>query len=160
MKPVNVPWLLLMLGLIAQLWAQAAPQLTLQVEENKVNLTAAEKAGRTPVKITRGDTIRYVITAKNIGTSTITEPVITDPLPAGVIYLPNSAKGTDTKILFSIDGGKTYYPWPVIYTAKDKDGKTITKTATPEMVTHVRWEIQKPLPAKATKQVEFKVTVK
>ncbi|MDZ7822348.1 MAG: hypothetical protein U5N26_11425 [Candidatus Marinimicrobia bacterium] len=86
--------------------------------------------------------------------------MVTDPVPAGVVYVPLSAEGEDADIIFSINNGISYQSWPPTYTILDNDGKSIVKEATPAMVTHIRWEIKDPLQVNEQKKLEFMVEVK
>ncbi|MBN1129418.1 MAG: DUF11 domain-containing protein [Chitinispirillaceae bacterium] len=148
------------LVLASLLAAQGTPKLELSIAETKVNMTAAEKSGKKAVAYRPRDVIRYVITAQNVGDGVMTKPVITDPVPAGVAYVPLSAKGEDALITFSINGGYSYQAWPPTYTVKDANGKDVIKEAPPEMITHIRWELQRSLNPKERKILEFNVKVK
>lgn len=142
------------------LTAQGTPQLELSISEQKVNMTIAEKSGKEPVAYRPGDVIHYVITAENTGDGVMTNPVVTDPVPEGVVYLPLTAKGRDALVQFSIDSGKNYQSWPPVYLVKDKDGNEVKKEATADMVTHIRWELRKALAPNERKLLEFDVMVK
>ncbi len=141
-------------------FAQGSPKLELRIAEKKMNMSQAERMGTEAIAYRPGDVIKYTVWAQNIGTGTMTEPVITDPIPAGTSYKPNSAKGKHADVSFSIDGGRTYQAWPPKYEIKDKNGKMVKKAASPDMVTHVQWELKKSLTPKESKQLEFEVTVK
>ncbi len=41
--------------------------------------------------------------------------------------------------LFSIDQGKTYHEAPVTYIEIDENGQEVTRKATPDMITHIKW---------------------
>jgi len=160
MKIKNSNLILMALVIASQVLAQGTPKLELKVAETKVNLTPEEKSGKAKIVYKPGDVIHYTITAQNVGDGVMTTPVVTDPVPAGVVYLPLTAKGENAKITFSINGGLTYLAWPPTYIIKDANGKDVVKNATPEMITHIRWELQKPLAPKEIKILEFEVKVK
>lgn len=160
MKVKNSHLILMALVITSQVLAQGTPKLELKVAETKVNLTPDEKSGKTKIVYKPGDVIHYTITAQNVGDGVMTTPVVTDPVPAGVIYIQLSAKGQDAVITFSINNGMTYQNWPPTYIVKGTDGKDVVKNATPEMITHVRWELQKPLAPSEKKILEFEVKVK
>jgi uncharacterized repeat protein (TIGR01451 family) len=141
-------------------FTQAAPQLELSISDTKVNLTEAERTGEAETSYTPGDTIHYTIIARNVGDAVMSEPVVTDPIPQGVIYIPNSARGEDSEILFSINKGLGFVPWPPTYSVQDKDGNPIQKEASPEMITDIRWVIQTSLEPNEQKILEFNVIVK
>ncbi|MCK9483088.1 MAG: hypothetical protein M0R34_01830 [Candidatus Marinimicrobia bacterium] len=160
MKTKTFSLIVMAFAVTSQVLAQGTPKLELTVAEAKVNLTRAEKSGRAKIMYKPGDVIHYTITAQNVGDGVMTSPVVTDPIPAGVVYVPMSAKGEDTIITFSINSGITYQNWPPTYTVKDADGKEIVKNAPPEMISHIRWELQKPLAPNEKKILEFDVKVK
>ncbi|MFA6617547.1 MAG: hypothetical protein WCT23_00560 [Candidatus Neomarinimicrobiota bacterium] len=160
LRRITVLLLLLVVVFGAVAFAQGIPKLELKVSEEKMNMSQAEKMGRQEIAYKPGDVIKYTLWAQNVGTGVMTEPVITNPIPDNVVYKANSAKGRQTKIVFSIDGGKTYQSWPPQYKVKDKNGKTVVKAATPEMITHVQWQLARSLNPKESKKLEFEVTVK
>ncbi len=140
------------------LWAQQGPKLTITIEDEKVNISPEEiKSGITTYS--PGDTIQYDISSKNVGDALMTNPVITDPIPSGVSYVENSAVGPDSEILFSINEGKTYAPWPVYYSVRNSRGIIVRKRASADMVTHIRWKIQVNLEAGESHLAKFKVVV-
>ncbi|MDD3095313.1 MAG: hypothetical protein WC372_04605 [Candidatus Neomarinimicrobiota bacterium] len=160
MKPQKISGMLALVITTALLMAQGTPKLELNISEKKVNMTAAERSGKTAIVYRPGDVIHYTITAENSGDGIMTNPVVTDPVPAGTAYLPLTAKGRDTAVSFSINGGISYQNWPPTYLVKDADGKETLREATPEMVTHIRWEFRKALAPKERKALEFDVKVK
>ena len=148
------------LFITSQVLAQGTPKLELSIADTKVNLTEAEQSGEAEIAYRPGDTIHYAITAQNVGDGIMTIPVVTDPVPAGVVYVPTSAKGEDAVITYSVNSGITYQAWPPVYTVRDADGQELVKNAPPEMITHIRWELQQPLAPNETKILEFDVKVK
>jgi len=151
---------LLLLGFGSLLYAQGVPKLELTVIDEKVNLTQAEKTGQTAINYKPGDVIRYTIIATNVGNGVLNNPLITDPIPKGVSYKPYSAKGQNAEITFSVNEGRLFQSWPPTYTVKNEEEEIITKLASPDMVTHVRWELKTPLAPNQSQQLEFEVIVK
>ncbi len=144
---------------ISMAFGQGAPKLELHVEDSKVNLTAAEIVDGAQVTYSPGDTIQYVLTASNVGTGLMTDPEIVDPIPAGVTYVPKSARGDNTEISYSLNQGGTYMAWPPTYTVRNSKGILIKREATPEMITHIKWAIQKDLQPGEKSTMEFLVEV-
>jgi uncharacterized repeat protein (TIGR01451 family) len=144
--------------------AQQEPRLTLNSQVEKE--VKAQRGGkwvteRIPVdKTAPGDILVYTINYQNAGTNAAKDAAIVDPLPAGVVYLPNSAEGQETEITCSIDGGRSWHNPPVMVQIKKPDGTQESKAAAPEQYTHIRWVIKKPIPPGQSGQVQFKVTVK
>lgn len=145
--------------LVSTSFGQALPKLEIQIEDQKVNLTAIEKKDASQIVVIPGDTIRYVITATNTGQGAMQEPEIVDPIPAGVTYIPNTASGLDSEISFSLNQGSTYMPWPPYYTVRNSKGILVKREATPEMLTHIKWNISKNLEPGESSVMEFLVEV-
>jgi uncharacterized repeat protein (TIGR01451 family) len=104
-----------------------------------------------------GDVMLYSITFENIGKETVSNIVVNDPIPNNSKYRMNSANGKDTKITFSIDGGKSFGN-PKDLIVKDKTGKTWV--AKPEEYTHIRWVYGKSLAPGEKGEVSFKTSIK
>lgn len=104
-----------------------------------------------------GDVMLYSITFENIGKQTVNNIVVNDPVPNNSKYRMNSATGKDTKITFSIDGGKNFGN-PEDLVVKDKSGKSWV--AKPEEYTHIRWVYEKPLAPGEKAEVSFKTSIK
>lgn len=104
-----------------------------------------------------GDVMMYTITFENIGNEPATGIVINDPVPNNSKYRIDSATGKNTKITFSIDGGKNFGN-PDDLVVKDKNGKEWK--AKPETYTHIRWVYNKSLTPGKKAEVSFKTQVK
>lgn len=139
--------------------AQEKPELTLTIQDQKVNLSAAERSGRAETAFTTGDTILYTITAANSGDGLMRNPSIIDPVPDNVEYIPFSATGANAQIQYSIDGGSTYHAWPVMYETTDAGGKKVNREATPAMITHIRWKLDTSIPPGESRKLSFRVVV-
>lgn len=131
----------IILLLSAALYAQVGPKLQINIIDEKINRTAAEKKAG-DVKYAPGDTIQYTVTSMNVGDALMTNAIITDPIPEGVTFIPGSSESENASTLFSIDGGKEYSNWPVTYSVRNSRGIIIRREATADMITHIRWEIQ------------------
>ncbi len=140
-------------------FAQDSPKLNIRIEDFKFNMTAVEKSDSTLVSYAPGDTILYVITASNEGDALMKNPVIVDPIPTGVTYVENSANGDNSKISFSIDQGSAYLTWPPYYTVRNSKGLLVKRAASPDMVTHIKWDINIELKPKESTVLEFLVVV-
>ena len=143
---------------LSALMAQVGPKLQIEIEDRKVNLSDTEQKGG-PINYAPGDTIEYTVISKNVGDALMTEPVITDPIPAGVTYLQDTATDDDAELQYSIDGGNVFSTWPVYYTVRNAKGVIIRREATANMVTHIRWIIQKNLEAGESHEAKFQVVV-
>ncbi|HJV35335.1 hypothetical protein [Geomonas sp.] len=110
-------------------------------------------------KYAPNDLIVYTITYTNNGDQAATNAVIDDPIPAGTVYVPGSAKGEGSEITFSIDKGKTFAAPTLLTYETQAGGKKEKHVAAPEEYTNVRWVVAT-IPAKASGKLEFKVRVK
>lgn len=107
-----------------------------------------------------GDVIKYSIKYTNEGKTEARDTVIVDSVPEGTEYVSDSAEGQDSTITFSLDG-KTFQSAPMLrYKVKQPDGTEAEYKATPDMYTHLRWKLVKPVPAGGSGTVSFKVKVK
>ncbi len=154
----TITFIVLCILLTGSVLSQNGPKLEINITEEKVNILEAEKKSGI-ISYAPGDTILYILTSTNTGNALMTSPVITDPIPAGVSYVLNSAEGENSKILYSIDGGKEYGAWPRFYSVRNSRGIIVKKEANAAMVTHVRWEIMEDLQAGAVNVSKLKVVV-
>jgi uncharacterized repeat protein (TIGR01451 family) len=88
------------------------------------------------------DILEYRLTYTNTGETPLRNVIVVDPVPAGTEYINLSAtRPQDGSVEFSIDGGKTFYDWPIRIKRKTAEGNEVEVEATPDMVTHIRWTI-------------------
>ena len=138
---------------------QGIPKLDIHIADLKINLSEAEKKDASLINYFPGDTLQYVLTASNIGDGLMKNPEIVDPIPAGVTFVAESAKGEDTEITFSMNQGSTYMAWPPFYTVRNSKGILVKREATPDMISHIKWTISKDLTPGETSTMEFLVVV-
>jgi uncharacterized repeat protein (TIGR01451 family) len=107
-----------------------------------------------------GDTLRYRLLFTNVSNGAVHGIVLDNPIPAGLRYQPGSAKAdrVDVAVLFSIDGGSTYSPSPMVDV--DLAGKHEQRPAPAEMYTHVRWTVRGDVPKGAQFHAEYDVQAK
>jgi uncharacterized repeat protein (TIGR01451 family) len=109
--------------------------LTGDVKAEKI-VTDAEGKERValvePTAIVPGDRLVFGTDFANNGTDTVTNFVVTNPLPAAVRLAPDA----DAALEVSVDGGKTFGALAAL-TITSSDGTT--RPATHADVTHVRW---------------------
>ncbi len=87
-----------------------------------------------PKVVIPGDHLLFTTRYHNEGAQSVTNFVVTNPLPSAVALASDGATGTEV----SIDGGKT---WGQLATLKVTGADGSTRTATAADVTHVRWTI-------------------
>jgi uncharacterized repeat protein (TIGR01451 family) len=78
---------------------------------------------------------------------------ITSPVPADVQYVPGSASGPGSEVLFSIDNGRTFGRPDELRVAGPNGG---ARAASAADYTHVRWVLHAPLDAGATGVARFR----
>ena len=125
--------------------ALAKPLVTVSIQaETEV---AVKKDGKTitkrvPAKDVAPDSVVfYTVSFRNDGDEKATNAVIDNAIPKGTRYVPGSAYG-DGEITFSIDKGKSYNkPTLLVYEIADKQGKSVSKVASPDVYTNIRWVI-------------------
>jgi uncharacterized repeat protein (TIGR01451 family) len=88
-----------------------------------------------------GSDVIYEVGYSNTGPQPM-QVIITNPLPADLVYQSYAARSVGAKLEVSVDGGKTFAPLeaqrvPLI------DGKT--RAATAADITHVRWKTARPI---------------
>ncbi len=110
-----------------------------------------------PAIVIPGDVMLYSISFENIGKEPVSNVVVNNPIPNNSKYRMNSATGKNTKITFSIDGGKIFGN-PEDLVVKDKTGRSWV--ARPEEYTHIRWVYEKTLAPGQTGEVSYKTKIK
>jgi uncharacterized repeat protein (TIGR01451 family) len=129
-----------------------------EVRETKNGITTTKLV--TTTSAASGEILHYTLTYLNKGDEEATNAVVVDPIPAGTVYVTNSATGKDAEIEFSADGGKTFaHPVKVSHEYRLSSGKVEKRIATPDDYTHIRWTIRS-VPAGAGGTAGFRVKVK
>ena len=104
-------------------------------------------------KVLPGETVQYNTYFENISAKPTDNIKIVNPIPKHLVYLPNSAQGKNTNIVFSVDGGRNYGKAGTLR-VKRKDGKV--HLAKPSDYTHIQWQYRGNLAPKAKQAVGFR----
>jgi uncharacterized repeat protein (TIGR01451 family) len=107
-----------------------------------------------------GDVLVYKLTYTNTGSRPAVNAKVDDPIPAGTVLVPGSVSGEKARITFSIDGGRTYVPWPATVSVPGPDGSPTEVEAPAERYTHIRWSALTPLAPGESRTASFKVLVR
>jgi len=153
---------LLLAAMPTQAFAAANIKLKVAAEKDAVVLVKDKKVTkRIPAKsIEPGELLFYTLNYENAGDEAATDVVFNNPIPANTFYVTDSASGKNSQITFSADNGKTFTrPTQVTYEFKKPDGKVVTRKASPEQYTNIRWVVNKIDPGKKG-QLRFQVRVK
>ncbi len=107
-----------------------------------------------------GDVIRFSIKGENKGNRAAKSLAVTQPIPAGMIYVLNSATPVNRNpAVYSIDGGKTFVAKPVVKITL-ANGQTEERPAPAEAYTHVRWNLNEALEPSTAMQADYQVKVR
>ena len=125
--------------------ALAKPLVTVSIQaETEVTVKKDGKTvtHRVPARdVAPGTVVFYTVSFRNDGDEKAANAVIDNLIPKDTRYVPGSAYG-DGEITYSIDKGKSYNkPTLLVYEVKDKQGKALTKVASPDVYTNIRWVI-------------------
>ena len=94
-----------------------------------------------------GAVVVYTVAFENVSSRTLENVRITNPIPAEMTYVASSAAGPGSRVLFSIDGGRTF-------------GAPAELGAPADTYTHIRWLLPAPLDAGARGFVRFRAVIK
>lgn len=103
-----------------------------------------------------GDKVGYRISVINKGTEAAADIILNNPIPENTVYVADSARGANSNIEFSVNGGQQYGKPEQLFISKD--GKK--RPATAKDYTHVRWTLLSPLTAGDESSVQYAVQVK
>ena len=87
------------------------------------------------------DVIEYRLTFTNHQDGPVSDVVLNDPIPEGLVFVPGSVTGSraDLLIEYSIDGGSSWSERPEVDV--DVAGQSERRPAPAEAYTHVRWTV-------------------
>lgn len=155
----------LLVGTVASLvfitsQAAAVQQGHLKVTSNVQKMVVVNKAGKKAyefipaTKVIPGETVQYNTYFENISDKPADNINIVNPIPEHTVYLPNSAHGKNTQIVFSVDGGKHYGKAGTLK-VRGNDGKLYP--AKPSDYTHIQWQYLGNLAPQTKQAVGFRV---
>lgn len=150
-----------LLSLLVLMPSMAMAQVELKTEMYEV--VEAQKDNGTskvewvsPDNIVPGDKVGYRIRFENTGDEAADNIVLNNPVPENTNYVDGSARGANTNIVFSVDGGDSFAKPEQLFI--EKNGQQIQAQA--KDYTHVRWTLTNPLPSGETGSVQYVVQVK
>ena len=157
-------FVLLTLLFIFPATAFAQPEIIIDMKAEKEVIEMVE--GKQVVKRVEaktanpGEKLIFTLQYKNKGSEKAKNVKVDNPIPKDTVFVVGSGIGKNSKMMFSIDGGKTYKaPSLLQYEVTLSDGKKIKKQASPDQYTHVRWVISEVPPGKQG-TVGFQVKMK
>lgn len=125
-----------------------ALQEKVTVEKDGSKHTDIVPAGR----VLPGTEVIWNVNYEIVGTSPVTNAVITDPIPQNMVYVAGSASGDKSDITFSVDGGKT---WGTADSLQVKNADGTSRVALPKDYTTIRWILKGSLAPGAKGTVTF-----
>jgi uncharacterized repeat protein (TIGR01451 family) len=146
---------------LVELELAAQKQVVTQDKEGKLKASWQPLAQENRL-VQPGDTIRYIVTSKNVSDRPVSDLSVTQPIPQGTTYVLDSAKlslAGNIQVAYSIDGGKSFVAQPTIQ-VKLPDGTIETRPAPAEVYTHVRWEFSEPLNPSVALNSSYQVKVR
>jgi len=138
------------------------PKLTGDMEARKIVLDENNREIAVPAdQVFPLDTIEYTMTYRNTGNASAEGINLVGPIPDGTAYLDRTATEIENvRPLFSIDGGKSFHEAPVTYVVVNDEGVEEIREATPDMITHVQWRMDKGLEVGHELVVSYRVKVR
>ncbi len=107
-------------------------------------------------RIIPGDEVVYTIHYRNSSTRPAENVHITIPVAEHTSYRSGSARGADTAITFSVDGGKRFAT-PDKLSVKLPNGRV--RPAEARDYTHIRWRFNKPVAPGASGAVSYRAVL-
>jgi uncharacterized repeat protein (TIGR01451 family) len=153
---------LLVVLAVASASAAGGPNLTGTMEAHKIVMGKENREmAMSAEKVYPQDKIEYTLRYKNVGDASASGVSLVGPIPAGTVYLEKTATERDAMHpRFSIDGGKNFQEVPVTYVVTNEKGIEERKVATPDMYTHVMWNVTSALEVGKEISVSYRVQVK
>lgn len=140
--------------------AAQAEMLANQTVEKEIVLKdekGRETVKRVPAdKVTPGETVVYAIKFENAAAAPASDIVLVMPVPKEVAYVEGSVTGEDAQVAFSADGGKTYVARGRLRVVEDG----AARPARGDEITHIKWTLAEPVPAKSKGEVSYKATLR
>ena len=134
--------------------------VAVQREVTRVDVNGRSQVVLEPVKTANpGDVLVYRLRATNVGLAPAREARIDDPIPAGTVLVPESVPASGKNVHASLDGGKTWQPFPAMVARKRDDGQVERVPAPATAYTHLRWVLEQAVPPGQSAEVGFKVQV-
>ena len=109
-----------------------------------------------------GQIVEYRVNVQNVSDQSLpaNNAAVTGPIPAGTIYLADSASSDSALLEFSADGGQSFSLPPVMMTVVNEEGEEIQVEAKAEDYTALRWSISKTLEPQENLIFVYRVIVK
>jgi len=159
MKSIRLLTLLTLLTVVAT----AQPNLQLTLSSAKVvsiSQGGTNVSGEGPAdQAMSGDVVIYRIAYVNVGDAPANNPSLTGIIPEGTVIRPEESRPESALITYSIDGAKTFLPYPITENRTTNSGVTVARSIPLTDYSHVRFKLQRSVAPGESGQVEFRVTI-
>lgn len=132
-------------NLFQKMYAEKMVQYRDQDGTTRQRLAPAEE-------IWMGQQVLYTVQFANTTGQTVARPTVICELPQFMTFVPDVVVGPGATVTFSIDGGRSFAGDDDLYVF-DQDGQL--KPAPPEAITHIRWELDRPMAPGSTGYARF-----
>ncbi len=125
--------------------AVGSPTAMTVVAENITARDAANagrpRAAAEGAKLLVGDVVEYRLQYTNIQRGPVKNVVLEDPIPSGLVYVIGTASSDGPGVVaeYSIDGGRTFTPRPMVRVMVD--GQEVERPAPADRYTNIRWRV-------------------
>jgi uncharacterized repeat protein (TIGR01451 family) len=124
-------------------------------------------ASLVPATVLRqGQEIFYTVRIRNSAATALRDVEVTQQIPQNTAYVPYSAGGPNTQVSVSADGGQTFaaegqltmvdQSASALMQAASFDREALTRPATAQDYTHIRWRLRYPLAPGAVALARFR----
>lgn len=139
--------------------AQVAEPQALIITATNVTAEAQDRSNAATGASVPGDVIEYRLTFTNHTDGVVSQVVLNDPIPDGLVFVLGSVTGSreDVLVEYSIDEAATWSADPVVEV--DVGGQTVRRPAPPAAFTHVRWTVTGPVSPGAQVTARFRALV-
>jgi uncharacterized repeat protein (TIGR01451 family) len=102
--------------------------------------------------VNQGEVVFYTLQIRNPTSVPIRDAVVIQRVPSNTTYVVDSASGPSADIMFSVDGGQSFWPEKELVVAK---AATEARKAMPQDYTHIRWQLRNALAPGAVALARF-----
>ncbi len=140
-----------------ELRLEAQKQVVAKDAQGKTQITWQSLTGQGVVQ--PGDTLRYTVNSANKSDRTLKNLIVNQPIPKTMVYVLKSARASDdTKITYSIDGGKTFVENPTVKTTLG-NGSVVEQPAPATAYTNLRLQVPV-IAAKTTLKATYETQIR
>lgn len=126
-------------------------ETVVQMPDGSETVTRSKAANIAP-----GERVVYTLSFTNDKVEPASDLVLTMPVPDEIKYMDGTASQEGASIVFSADGGQTFAPRDNLQTSTGG----VTRTATADDITHIRWTVAGPVAAGETGNLSYKGVLK